>query len=126
MNPILKFTLKLLLLLGLLFMIHIGSLAVVKFSLFENHIIASYIIHFVLAVFIYAILYIRRIPQHSVLGFLFMAGSMLKFIVFFAIFSPWFKQDGEISKLEFASFFVPYIACLVYESIALSKLLNSN
>lgn len=126
MNPILQFTLKLSLVLIILFSIHVGVLTITGNSVFENHIVASYIINFLLALFIYTILYIRRIPQHSVLGFLFMAGSMLKFIVFFSLFSPWFKQDGLISKLEFASFFIPYIACLVYESIALSKLLNSN
>jgi len=125
MTPILQFSLKLSLLLIFLFTIHIGTLYVTSQPLFENYIIASYTIHFILAVFIYIVLYMRRIPQHDVLGFLFMAGSMLKFVVFFAVFSPWFKQDGDISKLEFASFFIPYTACLIYESRALSKLLNS-
>lgn len=126
MISILQFSLKLSLLLISLFTIHIGALYAASQPLFENHIVASYIINFILAVFIYIVLYMRRIPQHDVLGFLFMAGSMLKFVIFFAVFSPWFKQDGDISKLEFASFFIPYAACLIYETKALSKLLNSN
>jgi len=125
MNAILQFTYRLSLLLIVLFIIHIGFLHFTSQPVFENYIIHSYGIHLLLTIVIYSILYIRRIPQHDVLGFLFMAGSMLKFIVFFLVFSPWFKQDGSISKLEFAAFFIPYTACLIYESIALSKLLNS-
>ncbi|MBL4745824.1 MAG: hypothetical protein JKY08_05605 [Flavobacteriaceae bacterium] len=125
MTPVFKFIYKLTLLLITLFTIHIGVLKLSSQPLFENYIIASYSIHLVLAVIIYGILYLRRIPQHDVLGFLFMGGSILKFIVFFAVFNPWFKQDGEISKLEFASFFIPYTACLIYESMAIIKLLNS-
>ena len=125
MNPIFKFLYKLTLILIVLFTIHIGVLKALSHPLFDNHIIASYSIHLLLAIVIFSLLYLRRIPQHDVLGFLFMAGSILKFIVFFAVFSPWYKEDGNISTLEFASFFIPYTACLIYESIAVSKLLNS-
>ena len=125
MNAIIKFAYKLSLILILLFSIHIGVLKLTSHAVFENYIIESYLIQLLLTFFIYTMIYIRRIPQHDILGFLFIAGSMLKFAVFFVVFNPWFKQDGDINKLEFASFFIPYTACLIYESIAVSKLLNS-
>ena len=58
------------------------------------------------------------------LGFLFMVGSALKFAVFFIVFQPIYKQDGEVSSLEFLAFFIPYTLCLIFETFSLSKLLN--
>jgi hypothetical protein len=65
-----------------------------------------------------------RNKYKSQLGFLFLAGSLLKFAVFFIVFYPIFKEDGQMSKLEFASFFVPYGMGLFLETISLSKWLN--
>lgn len=58
-------------------------------------------------------------------GFIFMAGSALKFIVFFIFFYPDFKSDNHMATVEFASFFVPYAVCLTLEVTYLSKQLNN-
>lgn len=73
---------------------------------------------------VFGVLYLFRNKYKSQLGFLFLAGSVVKFAVFFIVFQPLFKQDGLISKLEFASFFVPYLTGLIIETISLSKWLN--
>lgn len=62
--------------------------------------------------------------QNKNLGFVFLFGSTLKFAVYFVIFNPLFMQDENLSKLEFFTFFLPYIACLLVETIALVKLLR--
>jgi len=58
-------------------------------------------------------------------GFVFMAGSALKFLVFFLVFYPIYKADDEMQAVEFTAFFIPYAVCLITEVIYLSKQLNN-
>ena len=58
-------------------------------------------------------------------GFIFMAGSGLKFLFFFLLFYPEYNSDGEMQTIEFVTFFVPYAVCLILEVIYLSKQLNN-
>ncbi len=60
----------------------------------------------------------------SNLGFIFMAGSFLKFLVFFIFFFPEYKADGEMQTIEFSSFFIPYAICLSVKSFVLIRTLN--
>jgi hypothetical protein len=53
-----------------------------------------------------------------------MAGSLLKFLIFFIVFYPGYKADGEMDSLEFAAFFVPYAICLILETFFTSKMLH--
>ena len=123
-NPFLSFSIKATVLLIVVFSIHLGVLKALEFPLLENKIILSYIINLVLIISIFGGLYLLKERYKSQLGFLFLAGSLLKFAVFFIVFYPFYKQDGNISKLEFASFFVPYVLGLILETISLSKWLN--
>lgn len=124
-NPILIFFLKLLVLLTVVFGIHIVVLNYLNIPLFNNLIIASYSINFILAIIIFVALYKLRKKYLDLLGFIFMGGSMLKFAVFFLFFFPAFKQNGNINGFESASFLVPYVTCLLLETIYVSKLLNN-
>ena len=54
-----------------------------------------------------------------------MAGSGLKFVVFFILFYPEYQRDGTMQTSEFTAFFVPYALCLVIEVFYLSKQLNN-
>lgn len=58
------------------------------------------------------------------LGFVFMGASMIKFVFFFIFFYPKYNADGDLSRAEFLTFFIPYVVCLVVESIILSKFFN--
>ena len=124
-NPILVFFLKLLVLLTVVFGIHLVVLNYLNTPLFNNLIIASYIVNFILAIIIFVALYKLRKKYLDLLGFIFMGGSMLKFAVFFLFFSPTFKENGNIDGLESASFLAPYVTCLLLETIYVSKLLNN-
>ena len=59
------------------------------------------------------------------IGFVFMGFSFLKFVLFFIFIYPIYNQDGNLSKQEMITFFIPYSVCLVYESIIVSKTLNN-
>ncbi len=69
---------------------------------------------------------LMRMPERlqGSLGFLYLGGSMLKFLVFFIFFYPEYKADGDVSRLEFATFFVPYAICLIVETTVLVRMLN--
>lgn len=123
-NPFLSFSIKAIAHLAVAFCVHIAVLSILNFALFENRILLSYILNLSLIISIFGVLYLFKEKYKSQLGFFFLAGSLLKFAVFFILFYPFYKQDGIISKLEFASFFVPYAIGLVLETISLSKWLN--
>jgi O-antigen ligase len=123
-NPFISFAIKTVILLTVVFAIHLLVLNVLQLPLFENRIVLSYIVNLVLVIVIFGILYLLKEKYKSQLGFLFLAGSLLKFVVFFILFYPFYKLDNIITKLEFAAFFVPYVIGLIIESVSLSKWLN--
>ncbi len=57
------------------------------------------------------------------LGFIFMAGSLIKIGVFIAISK---LSDFEINKNVFLDFFIAYLICLILEVYYVSKILNSD
>ena len=67
-----------------------------------------------------------RMPERlqGSLGFMYLGGSLFKFLIFFLLFYPGYKADGDVSKLEFATFFVPYALCLIVETTVLVRMLN--
>ena len=111
--------------LGIAFAIHILVLDNLNFQWRENLIIPSYLINFFLAATIFLGIYFLRNRLSNAIGFLFMAGSLLKFLVFFLVFYPVYKSDGVTDKLEISSFLIPYLIALVLETFYASKLLNS-
>jgi hypothetical protein len=124
MNPVISFSLKLFVGLGIIFGIHLFILHSLKAPLFENLIVAAYCANYVLAFIIYLTLYKLRIKHEHILGFVFMGGSFLKFAIFFIFFYPEYREDGIIYKLESTSFLIPYIFSLIIETYSLVKLLN--
>ena len=123
-NTFTRFSTKLTIILITVFGLHIAVLSLIDKPLFENKIILSYIINLTLAIAIFGFLYKYRERFKSQIGFLFLAGSFVKFAVFFLVFYPLYKADNDISKLEFAAFFVPYAICLILETSSLVKWLN--
>ena len=124
-NPFLSFSIKAIVLLVIVFCIHITILNFLDFPLFENRIIASYVVNYILALSIYISLYKFRVKYLDILGFIFMVGSFFKFAIFFIFFNPVYKVDGAVTVLEATSFLVPYIICLFFETFYLIKLLNN-
>lgn len=77
-----------------------------------------------MALVIFYVLLRLAIEKSQYLGFVFLVGSALKFLIYFLVFDPLFKQDGDLTRVEFFLFFVPYFASLAVETFALVKLLG--
>jgi hypothetical protein len=123
-NTFTFFSVKLSLVLLVAFAIHLFALSLKSLPLYDNKIVLAYVVNAVLAILIFGFLFKMKDKYKDQLGFLFLGGSILKFVVFFIVFYPFYKADGAISKLEFAAFFVPYILSLVIETFSLAKWLN--
>ena len=124
-KPIIGFSIRLVIAISVVFGIHFIILSYLNVSIYKNLIIPSYIANVVMAIIIYGALFKLRIKYLDILGFIFMAGSFLKFAVFFIFFNPSFKADGNVSSIEATSFLIPYLACLTIETYFLIRLLNN-
>jgi F0F1-type ATP synthase assembly protein I len=91
---------------------------------YGNLLIQSYTINGLLASSIYVGLYAFRKKLKNHIGFLFMGGSFLKFIFFFILFYPTYSADGDMDKIEFAAFFVPYLVSLILETFFMAQMLK--
>ena len=119
-----RFILVIFSILSAVFITHISILYFLNYDLFANRIIAAYLGNFLLTVAIFSYIYINKEKKTDSLGFLFLGGSMVKFILFFIFLNPFYMQDGLVSRLEFLSFFVPYSVALSVETQQLIKELN--
>jgi len=106
------------------FTLHLAVLYYLKLPLFDNQILGAYVFNYVMTLSIYFLLHKKSKTQTEQLGFLFMAGSFLKFIFFFLLFYNTYKADGKIDRQEFLAFFIPYLVCLFLETFTLAKRLN--
>lgn len=120
-----KFLAILLLVLAVVFAAHRYILQNSKLPIFADRILLSYLLNFVMATAILIFIQSKFNKKSSQTGFIFLAGSGLKFLVFFMVFYPFYREDGTMSTSEFAAFFVPYATCLILEVAFLSKQLNN-
>lgn len=120
------FSLALFLALSIAFALHLSVLSFIGLPLLDNMIIACYLVNFALALLIFLGLYLLRERMKNQIGFLFMAGSLFKFLVFFLVFYPRFLEDGTIGRAEFAAFFVPYAVSLIIETAGVARLLQKS
>lgn len=113
-----RFALILLLMLAFSYGVQVGLF---DFPPNQNLLTKAYLFNgfFALASFAVLVLISRIFP--GITGFAFMAGSGLKFLVFFTVFYPVYHADGQISSIEFASFFVPYAIALCVELLLFIK-----
>ena len=118
------FSTNVLIFLSISFMAHLILNAVIGVPIFQHQIIYSYITNAALAIGIFWGLTSLKTKYSNQIGFLFLASSYIKFFVFFIVFYSPYKADGKIVFLEFASFFIPYMICLILETYFLSKQLN--
>ena len=123
-NPIIQFLAILIVVLGLAFIVHIAILNSSALPPFENLIVLSYVVNCLLAATIFVALYIFRKTLKNQIGFLFMGGSFLKFVFFFILFYPAYKAVGEMSRFEFAAFFITYGFSLFIEKVVSDKMLK--
>ncbi|WP_139957466.1 DUF6168 family protein [Flavicella sediminum] len=115
---------RLIVLLSVVFGIHLALLNAFDLPLFGNKIVLAYGVNFLLAFVICTVLFFLRKKYSDQLGFLFMIGSFLKFGSFFILFSGSYREDGQMDRVEFLAFFVPYVVSLFTETLSVIRLLN--
>jgi len=108
-----------------LFIVLGGSYFIHDFIICSNHLILLYTLNLSVACFVYWLVFLLRDKQKEYLGFYFLAGTLIKFIIFFTIVLPIFKENDVVSKTEFLSFFIPYLLSLIIETKSLISLLNT-
>lgn len=113
------------LVLGIAFGIHTRLRVSNELNPVGDLLIWSYLTNLLLAFGIVVFIFSLRNRMKTQLGFLFIAGSLLKFLVFFIFFYPVFTSDEVISQGEFSSFFVPYFLALIVETYFAAILLRN-
>ncbi len=108
------------------FSIHVYLHSAYNYDLFGNFIIASYLFNFGFVLLEVRLLNLRRMKEGANLGNVYLSMSMLKFLVFFAVFLPLFKLDGVQDRFEYFGFFVPYAICLVAGTAFLIHILKQS
>jgi hypothetical protein len=86
----------------------------------------AYLVNTIAAILILVVIFLLRKRMFSQIGFLFLAGSMFKFLLFFLLFNPTYRANDVVSRPEFIGFFIPYCLSLIIETLAVSKLLKGN
>jgi hypothetical protein len=124
MDSVSKFSLVLAAVLCIAFGIHVFLLHQLSLPIFDNRIIAAYLVNFGLAMGIYLILFLLKDKMSSQLGFLYMGGSFVKFLFFFLFFYPYYKLDGTLDSYEFLAFFTPYVISLIFETFGVIEFLK--
>ncbi len=86
--------------------------------------IRCYLLNTLLASLIHFVILRLRDRHSDKLGFIFLIGSSLKFLFFFLFIYPVFNADGDLSSMEFATFFIPYSLTTAVETVVLVQQLN--
>ena len=86
--------------------------------------IFTYLSNFLLAALAILTIYKFRISHTASLGYIFLATSLLKLIVFPPFIQPILVEQCSSSTHVFILFFIPYFVALVVEISVLIKLLN--
>jgi len=123
-HPMVLFSTRLIFVVSLAFALHLVLLQNANLPVFENKIIASYVINTLLTIGIVFLIFKLKKKYTNQIGFIFLGSSFVKFLVFFMVFHGAYKADGNIETLEFLAFFIPYSICLILETTSLSKWLN--
>jgi hypothetical protein len=106
------------------YLIYIWFLQKTDITILKSNIQLAFIINTILAVGIMLGMILLRKRIKDQLAFIFMAGSFLKFGCFFIFFYPGFNEDGNVTRNEFFSFFIPYAICLITETATSVRFLN--
>ena len=109
------FTLILLAALGISYLVHGSILETIGHVALQVHLFPFYFMNISVSLLTgLSIIYLSQ-KKSEISGFVFMAGSLLKFALFFLLFYGEFSTIQDIRKVQFVSFYVPYAIGLVVE-----------
>lgn len=125
-NFIWKFILVSFALLSISLFLHHEIVTRIEVNFNPSSLVICYLTNYILAVIIFIVIDKLRVTQTPLIGYIFLFGSLLKFLVYFVLIYPILTEDEALTKLKFFFFFIPYAICLIVEVIFLVKLLNMN
>jgi fumarate reductase subunit D len=108
-------------LLSVSFYFHLGYISVEDKSIM----IQSYSVNFILGVIVFIAIELFKKKHTNILGFIFLGGSLFKFLVYFIYLLPLLTSTGELTKFKFLVFYIPYFICLMIELLFLVRLMNN-
>lgn len=118
-----SFVLLLTVVLGVAFGIHSYIQDALNVGSFEKHLIINYCFNYILTIgFFIALVFFER--KSDQLGFVFLASSIFKLILFLIILYPGIKSSVGVRSVEFASFFIPYGISVLAEILYLMRTLK--
>ena len=120
-----KFVFTLFIVLVIVFGLHIWIMYEMNFHFNISKIGITYTINYIIALAIFKLFSVFIDKKSEILGFIFLLGSLFKFIIYFLVIRPIILEGKSIGKIEFSFFFVPYAICLFIEIYFLVKTLNS-
>ncbi len=123
-KPLIKFLMLLSTSLLIVFILHIVFNYLKNNSLFSNRIIESYLVNILMAYISFIILFFSTKKYVSSLGFIFMIISLVKFLIFYILFKPYYSLNQNVDLEEFLTIMIPYSISLFTEIYALSKILK--
>jgi hypothetical protein len=107
-----------------LFWLHTFAINQLGLSVQDEHLRGCYLFNTLIAlVFLFLLLFVSK-HDPTILGWVFLLSSGLKFLLFFALIYPSFQATGLSLKQDFLTFFIPYAAALTLEIYQLIKILN--
>ena len=123
-NPLIKFLILLSTSLLIVFILHVGFNYLRSNNLYSNRIIESYLLNILMAYISFIILFFSTKKYVSSLGFIFMIISLVKFLIFYILFKPYYSLNQNVDLEEFLTIMIPYSISLSTEIYALSKILE--
>ena len=124
MVPSFRYSALLFLLMTVSFFLHWKALEILSRTVDLGHLLPFYVMNYIMGVAIVSALIFLSKNKGEVLGFVFMAGSLLKFAVFFMVFYPELHENDASKKATFILFFIPYILSVITEVWYLIRFLN--
>ena len=124
MVPSFRYSVLLFLLMTVSFFLHWKALEILSRTVDLGHLLPFYVMNYITGVAIVSALIFLSKNKGEVLGFVFMAGSLLKFAVFFMVFYPELHENDASKKATFILFFIPYILSVITEVWYLIRFLN--
>lgn len=120
-QDLLRFLLLFVMILVGSYFIHTATLNYFSLNSNTSIINISYVFNGVFAVILILGVILIRTKFKDQIGFIFLAGSFIKLVVFVGMTK---LMDIEINKTIFLDFFIPYAICLILEVYYISKILK--
>ena len=114
-SPLIKFSAKLLLLMTGLYWFHIFAINLIGLSVQDGLIKTCYLFNTLIGVIFYYLLLFISKHNPTILGWVFLLTSGIKFLLFFKFISPIFQLMHMSPYQELLTFFVPYTSALSFE-----------